>query len=51
MDNKSHNRTDSERSDDEKQVGSPVVTEAPAGLPEDPDAHLSAEEKAAIVSC
>ncbi|RFU35009.1 hypothetical protein B7463_g1318, partial [Scytalidium lignicola] len=47
MDTKSHVRTDSERSDDEKNVGSPVVESVP-NLSEDPDAHLSNAEKAAI---
>ncbi|KAH8802650.1 MFS nicotinic acid transporter-like protein [Xylogone sp. PMI_703] len=47
METKSHQRTDSERSDDEKNIGSPVVESVP-NLPEDPDAHLSAAEKAAI---
>lgn len=49
METDNNTKTNSERSIDEKLVGGTEAVEA-AGLPPDPDAHLSAQEKAAIVS-
>lgn len=43
----SHVRTESERSDDEKGVRGTVEA---VDMPIDPDAHLSAAERASIVS-
>ena len=47
-------KNDSERSDDEKhslgqEEGGVVTANTASGLPPDPDAHLSAEERAVIV--
>ena len=53
MDSKNHSRNESDRSrsDDEKAIGRTFEEVALSdGLPEDPDSHLSPEEKKAIVS-
>jgi hypothetical protein len=53
MDSKTHSRDESNRSrsDDEKAIGRTFKEVALSdGPPEDPDAHLSPEEKKAIVS-
>lgn len=47
---KTRARTESDRSEDEKVVGPMESVEFVEELP-DPDAHLSAAERAAIVSC
>ena len=47
---KTRTRTESDRSEDEKVVGPMESVQFVEELP-DPDAHLSAAERAAIVSC
>jgi hypothetical protein len=44
-----HTRNESDRSDDEKVAGRPFETIHNVDLPADPDSHLSAAERAAIV--
>jgi hypothetical protein len=49
MELKSHLRSESDRSDDEKVIGGGFTSVEAINLPSDPDAHLSPEERAAIV--
>ena len=49
MNVKSHLRSESDRSDDEKAIDRGLVNVEAIDLPADPDAHLSAAERAAIV--
>ncbi|TAQ90331.1 hypothetical protein B7494_g1359 [Chlorociboria aeruginascens] len=48
MDSTSNVRPESDRSEDEKGIEQGLVSVLPANMPEDPDAHLSVEERAAI---
>lgn len=49
MESKNHQKTESDKSEDEKAIGGGFTDVQDLDLPADPDAHLSPQERAAIV--